>query len=69
MQVQMDNARDGGVCIRLIAETNDEYRMLRILDGSDATTVEMGAGPVLYLISTKIPLKGEESDPAPAVAE
>lgn len=62
MKIELENGRDGALCMKLSAETPEENKVLWILDGSEVTTVNL-APTVAYLISKPMKLKEPEAAP------
>lgn len=63
MKLDMEQGRDGGLCLRLIAETVDEKRILVMLDGAVSSTQALGShGATTYLVSKPVALAESKSD-------
>ena len=57
MKVQMDTGKDGALCLRLVAETKDERRILAVLDEAVLNTVQANEITYGYLVSKPMSLK------------
>jgi hypothetical protein len=68
MKIELDSGKDGAMCLRLVAETADERRILVMLDGSQANTLALGeANATTYLVSKPVVLSSPPALPAEEV--
>jgi len=57
MKVELENGKEGGLCLRLLSESPDERRILVMLDGAELKSLDLSGKMVGYLISKPVKLQ------------